>query len=137
MPNLDVMAQFPDGTLKTYECNEHTAEEFLEMGAINVFCFGPAVIRGGVMDEMVSAKFYETKSPRQLLGMIEPNHYLLVTVQGRMSDSIGSGLIKPTEIMLARGVQEGFNLDGGNTMALVFKGRMLNNLAKWKNKKFE
>ena len=136
LPNLDMLAQFPDGRLQTYDCASITAEELLALGAINVYCFGPAVIRDGVMDELVSGRKYETKSPRQLLGMIEPNHYLLVTVQGRMSDSIGSGLIKPTEIMLARGVKEGYNLDGGNTMALIFNGRMLNNLAKWKNRKF-
>ena len=35
-----------------------------------------------------------------------------------------------------RGVQQALNLDGGNTMALVFRGRMLNKLATWKNKKF-
>jgi exopolysaccharide biosynthesis protein len=68
--------------------------------------------------------------------MIEPNHYLLVSVQGRTKNSEGSGLRFPTDLMLQRGVVEGFNLDGGNTMALIFRGRMLNNLAKWKNKTF-
>lgn len=136
LPNLDMLAQYPDGSLKTWYCGSITADELLADGAINVFCFGPVVIQDGKMDELVEQKFYETKSPRQLLGMIEPNHYLLLTVQGRMDDSIGAGLIKPTQILLARGVTEGFNLDGGNTMALVFRGRMLNNLAKWKDKKF-
>ena len=39
-------------------------------------------------------------------------------------------------MMKERGVQQALNLDGGNTMALVFRGRMLNKLATWKNKKF-
>ncbi|MDD3335344.1 MAG: phosphodiester glycosidase family protein [Eubacteriales bacterium] len=136
LPNLDMMAQFPDGSLKTYYAGSITAEELLALGAENVFCFGPVVVKDGVIDELVTEGYYDTKSPRQLLGMIEPNHYLLLTVQGRMADSIGSGLRKPAEILLARGVTEGFNLDGGNTMALVFRGRMLNNLAKWKDKTF-
>jgi hypothetical protein len=33
-------------------------------------------------------------------------------------------------------VQQVLNLDGGNTMALVFRGRMLNKLAVYKKKGF-
>ena len=45
-------------------------------------------------------------------------------------------LQRVAEMMKARGVTEALNLDGGNTMALVFRGRMLNKLATWKRKKF-
>ncbi|MBP3542425.1 MAG: phosphodiester glycosidase family protein [Clostridia bacterium] len=136
LPNLDMMAQFPDGSLKCYRSSTITSEELLALGAVNVYCFGPVVISEGQIDEYIPAGYYDTKSPRQLLGMIEPNHYLLVSVQGRTKNSEGSGLRFPTDLMLQRGVVEGFNLDGGNTMALIFRGRMLNNLAKWKNKTF-
>ncbi|MBE5779597.1 MAG: hypothetical protein E7331_09755 [Clostridiales bacterium] len=136
LPNLDMMAQFPDGTLKCYRSSTITSEELLALGAVNVFCFGPVVISEGQIDEYIPAGYYDTKSPRQLLGMIEPNHYLLVSVQGRTKNSEGTGLRFPTQLMLERGVVEGFNLDGGNTMALIFRGRMLNNLAKWKDKTF-
>lgn len=136
LPNLDMMAQFPDGTLKCYRSSTITSEELLALGAVNVFCFGPVVISEGEIDEYIPAGYYDTKSPRQLLGMIEPNHYLLVSVQGRTKNSEGCGLRFPTQLMLERGVVEGFNLDGGNTMALIFRGRMLNNLAKWKDKTF-
>ena len=39
-------------------------------------------------------------------------------------------------MMQAHGVTQALNLDGGNTMALVFRGRMLNKLATYKRKKF-
>ncbi|MBO4837359.1 MAG: phosphodiester glycosidase family protein, partial [Clostridia bacterium] len=39
-------------------------------------------------------------------------------------------------LMQQRGVTQALNLDGGNTMALIFRGRMLNKLAVYKNKKF-
>ena len=68
--------------------------------------------------------------------MIAPNHYLLLSVQGRRKDSEGTNLQRVAEIMQERGVTEALNLDGGNTMALVFRGRMLNKLATYKNKKF-
>ena len=40
------------------------------------------------------------------------------------------------EIMKEHGVQQALNLDGGNTMALVFRGRMLNKLAVYKKREF-
>ena len=136
LPNLDMMAQMPDGSLMTYRCSEITAEELLEIGAVNVFCFGPVLIKDGEMEPIVLEGWYETKSPRQALGMYEPGHYLLLSVQGRMDTSEGTGLIRMAHMLKARGVTEALNLDGGNTMALVFRGRMLNKLATWQNKKF-
>ena len=51
-------------------------------------------------------------------------------------DSRGTMLQRVAEMMKERGVQEALNLDGGNTMALVFRGRMLNKLATYKKKRF-
>ena len=135
LPNLDMMAQYPDGCLAVYRCNEHTAEELLEMGAVNVFSFGPILIRDGEIDELVY-HYYKSTEPRQALGMIEPGHYLLLSVQGRTKESKGTVLQRVAEMMKERGVQQALNLDGGNTMALVFRGRMLNKLAVYKKKKF-
>lgn len=135
LPNLDIMAQFPDGSLRVYECNEKTAQELLEAGAVNVFSFGPILIRNGEINELVY-QYYKSIEPRHALGMIEPNHYFLLSVQGRRKDSDGTNLQRVAEIMKERGVTEALNLDGGNTMALVFRGRMLNKLATYKKKNF-
>ena len=135
LPNLDMMAQFPDGSLQVFECNEKTAAELLEMGAVNVFSFGPILIRNGEINELVY-HYYKSIEPRHALGMIEPNHYFLLSVQGRMEDSKGTTLQRMAEIMKDHGVTDALNLDGGNTMALIFRGRMLNKLATFKNKKF-
>lgn len=134
LPNLDMLAQFPDGTLKAYGAADITAEELLELGVTDVFCFGPVLISEGQISPLL--KWYETKSPRQALGMIEPGHFLLVSILGRMDSSIGCGLPWVANLMWQRGVVEALNLDGGNTMALIFNGRMLNKLATWKNEKF-
>ena len=136
LPNLDILAQFPDGTLKAYGSAEITAQELIDKGVVNVFCFGPVLIKDGQINSLVTDKWYETKSPRQALGMIEPGHYLLLSVQGRMKTSEGCGLIRMAQMMQQRGVVEALNLDGGNTMAIIFRGRMLNKLATWENKKF-
>ena len=135
LPNLDMMAQYPDGRLEVYACDEYTAEELLNKGAVNVFSFGPILLRGGEINEQLYT-WYRSVEPRHALGMIEPHHYLLVSVQGRTKESKGTLLQRVAEIMKDRGVTEGLNLDGGNTMALIFRGRMLNKLATYKRKKF-
>lgn len=134
LPNLDMLAQFPDGTLKAYGSADITAQELVDMGVVNVFCFGPVLISEGEISPLL--EWYQTLSPRQALGMIEPGHYLLLSVLGRMKTSIGCGLPLMADMMKERGVVEALNLDGGNTLAIIFRGRMLNKLATWENKKF-
>lgn len=135
LPNLDMMAQFPDGRLAVYACNECTAEELLAEGAVNVFSFGPYLIRDGEINELVYQNF-KSLEPRHALGMIEPGHYLLLSMQGRTKTSEGTTLQRVAEMMKSRGVTQALNLDGGNTMALVFHGKLLNEPAVYKNKKF-
>ena len=133
VPNMDIMAQFPDGTLKTYACNEITAQELLEAGAINSFAFGPILVRDGEIEPMV----YEggiNKYPRQALGMVEPGHYVVLSVKGRIASSEGVGMLWLAERMQALGVEEALNLDGGNTSALVFCGKLLTRLGAEKKK---
>lgn len=135
LPNLDMMAQYPDGRLEVYECTEYTAQELLEKGAVNVFSFGPILLRDGEINPLLYS-YYRSIEPRHALGMIEPNHYLVLSVQGRNKDSKGTMLQRVAEMMKERGVTQALNLDGGNTMALIFRGRMLNKLATFKKKNF-
>ena len=137
LPNLDMMIQYPDGRLEVCECTEYTAEELIEKGALNVFSFGPILIRDGEIDEKMYGSYYRSLEPRHALGMIEPGHYLLISVQGRKEkDSRGTMLQRVAEMMKDKGVTQALNLDGGNTMALMFRGRMLNKEALYQNRKF-
>ena len=136
LPNLDMMIQYPDGRLEVCECSEYTAEELLEKGALNVFSFGPILIRDGEINEQMYGSHYRDLEPRHALGMIEPGHYYLLSVQGRRNDSKGTMLQRVAEMMKEKGVTQALNLDGGNTMALVFCGQMLNKEAVYQNRKF-
>lgn len=128
LPPLDIMAFFADGSAKTFYCGEHTAEELVEMGAVDTLCFGPILLRNGELGEQVSRGKYNSREPRCALGIYEPNHYLLITVEGRHSKSAGVGLPWIAERMKLLGVQDALNLDGGNTAALVFRGVLLNKM---------
>ena len=136
LPNLDMMIQYGDGQLEVCECTEYTAEELLDKGALNVFSFGPILIRDGQINEQMYGSHYRDLEPRHALGMIEPGHYLLLSFQGRRNDSKGTMLQRVAEMMQERGVTQALNLDGGNTMALMFRGRMLNKEAVYQNRKF-
>jgi len=135
LPNLDMLAQYPDGRFEVYQCNELTAGELMDRGAVNVFSFGPVLIRDGEINELLY-KYYRSTEPRQALGMIEPNHYYLLSILGRISTSKGTMLQRVAEMMKAKGVKQALNLDGGNTLAIVFRGKILNRKATYKKRTF-
>lgn len=135
LPNLDLMAQYPDGRLEVYTCCEKTAEELISLGAVNVFSFGPIIIRDGEINEQLYT-YYRSTEPRQVLGMVEPGHYWLISVLGRMQSSRGTMLQRVAEMMKEKGVTQALNLDGGNTLALVFHGKILHGKATYKKKTF-
>ena len=60
------------------------------------------------------------------LGMIEPYHYQLLVVQGRVDASKGTYLTWLADKMLEKGVTEALNLDGGGTVSLMFMGEIIN-----------
>ena len=113
--------------MKTFASDAHTAQEYLDMGVVDTYAFGPILIQDGQLsDYMQRSEYYSYHEPRCALGMIEPYHYYLLVVKGRTSDSNGAYLTWLANNMLQHGVQEGINLDGGGTTAIVFMGQILN-----------
>ncbi len=131
-PNLDTMAVFADGSMKTYVCDAYTAEEYLAMGASQVYSFGPWLIsEGEINPEVLDEKYYPYNEPRVAMGMIEPWHYIIVIVRGRPDDGT-SGLYYAgvhldwlAEKMKELGCREALNLDGGGTAAMLFNGEVI------------
>ena len=126
-PNLDVLAVFQDGSMKTFVSDAHTAQEYLDMGVLHTYAFGPILVQDGQLSEgMLQKDRYTDKAPRCALGMIEPWHYYLVVVKGQSDDSQGVTVPWVAQRMLEAGVQEALNLDGGGTATLMFMGKLLN-----------
>ena len=40
------MAVYQDGSMKCFDCDALTAEEYLDQGAVHVFAFGPWLLSG-------------------------------------------------------------------------------------------
>ena len=126
IPNLDVLALWPDGDMAVFASDEHSAGEYLAMGVASTLAFGPYLIRDGKPAEERLAKYGASSNPRAAIGMVEPGHYVLIVAEGRNLRSNGVDLRFLTERFLARGCTLAFNLDGGGTAALIFLGKQLN-----------
>ena len=126
LPTYDLIALYEDGSMKTYLAGEIGAEELLAQGATDTWCFGPVLLSNGEIGQQVLDEQFEYINPRQTLGMIEPNHYLIMTVEGRHKNSDGVGLVWCAERMRDLGCTEALNLDGGNSIKLVFMGSLIN-----------
>ena len=119
--------------MRAFESDEHTAQEYLDMGAVDTFAFGPILVRDGMIDaelyDKSIARYYDDE-PRMAIGCIEPCHYIIVTAKGRY-DFNGKALNGVTLAWLAErmhslGCENALNLDGGGTVALYFMGDVIN-----------
>ena len=126
-PNLDTLAVYADGSMKTYLCDAYTPEEYLAQGAVHVFSFGPILISEGKINEQVlDPKYYPYNEPRVAIGMIEPYHYIAIVVRGRPEKNyVGVHLDWLAEKMLEYGCVEALNLDGGLTATMAFMGKII------------
>lgn len=122
LPNLDTMTFEKDGTMKVFSALEHTAEDFVKMGYRDVFSFGPYIIQNSKMNPLIE-KRYDRPEARTVIGMVNKNHYVVFTCEGRRPEvSIGTTLKWVAELLLKKGVTTAFNFDGGGSTALVFMG---------------
>jgi len=108
------------------------ASALIEAGVRQTWEFGPELIREG---EAVSlnTKFNlisvrnDRLEPRTAIGQVGPLHYVVIVVDGRRKGySDGISLPGLQKLMLEAGAQTAFNLDGGGSTTLVFRGKVLN-----------
>lgn len=135
-PYLEILALFNDGSMQVFESDEHTAREYLDMGVIDTFAFGPILIRNGVINADLydkSNQRYLDADPRMAMGCIEPCHYVILSVKGRTKDSNGAAMHWIAERMKSLGCENALNLDGGGTTALYFNGDVLNKVENSQN----
>ncbi len=120
---------WPDGRMTVVE-NQQTADinEMVEQGVWQVFSFGPILIDNGEIyqNKTFWTDHYDYHNPRTAIGMIEPNHYLLLVADGRSKYGIGMTIGEMAEYMLNKGVTAAYNLDGGGSTTMYFNGKVIN-----------
>ncbi len=94
-----------------------------DLGIVNVFNFGPALVIDGELQAMPKKYNYNIArpEPRCAIGQIGPLEYLFVVVDGRGADnSKGCTVETLAQFMFDQGCQQAYNLDGGNSCLMVF-----------------
>jgi hypothetical protein len=125
-PLGDTLAILADGSMKAFDYWEYNAAGFLAMGAVDVLSFGPWLLKDGEINPRVlTGTYMQYHEPRCALGMIEPGHYFILTVDGRYAGAVGAYFSWLAQRMREVGVTEALNLDGGGTTALVFMGTQI------------
>ena len=132
-PNLDTLAMYEDGRWAVFHSDELKAEEYLSDGAVDVFAFGPYLVRGGERNPFLEKmKNGKTEQPRCAIGMVEPGHYFALLAEGRMQKiSVGVSVDFLADHMLAAGCTEALNLDGGQTALMTFMGTRITRIGRY------
>ena len=97
---------------------------------INAFTFGPALVKDGAHLEMDQEYGYNPggREPRAAIGQTGPLEYIFVIAEGR-GDSVGATHQQLADFMHKIGCKEAYNLDGGGSASMAFRGNYINNLA--------
>lgn len=70
--------------------------------------------------------------PRTAIGYVEPNHYIILAVDGRRTQySRGMNFDKLSKAFAELGCQSAYNLDGGSSVTLYDNGEIVNQPCWW------
>lgn len=124
----DALVMWNDGTLSTLPDASTTADALLAAGAWHVWSFGPVLIKDGIMvaDATTGLSRNQVDNPRSAIGMVDANHMMFISVDGRTSISQGVDVEELADVMMDLGITEGFNFDGGGSATLWFDGEVIN-----------
>jgi exopolysaccharide biosynthesis protein len=135
VPARTGLALYKDGTMEVYAESEVSAEQLLADGVWNTFSFGPALLVDGEIADGLDT--YEADpnarhpiqgtNPRTGIGVVEANHFVFVVVDGRSPGySRGVTLEEFAQIFEDLGCTTAYNLDGGGSSTLYFRGSVVN-----------
>ena len=121
--DTDICILYRDGRMETKKWGSFTLQEVVDSDPWQVWGFGPALLdeNGHAMD--VQCAKIGGYNPRAAIGYYEPGHYCFVIVDGRdHSWSEGVKLPALSRLMEDLGCKVAYNLDGGSSAQLYWKG---------------
>ncbi len=102
-------------------------DEFKE--SVHVISGGPYLVKDGEIyidtkEEKLQA--INGANPRTLIGYTKDNDFIMVTVDGRESHSVGMNLYEAAKFMKSLGCINAINLDGGSSSVMYLNGKITN-----------
>ncbi|MDO5390529.1 MAG: phosphodiester glycosidase family protein [Eubacteriales bacterium] len=126
--NGNIMCVTRDGGMFTAIAGM-TTEDMLNRGVWDTYCFGPTLVENGKAYEITSAFQQTYRYQRTVIGMVNPGDYYILVVDGKgAGGSEGMTYEEMQKVLLDLNCQYAYNLDGGGSTTLVFKGRVINSL---------
>ncbi len=135
-PDQEDYVIFSDGSARVIREGDISAEELVEMGAWQLFNFGPVLIDDykDVSRTSISTSNVATElAPRTAIGVVDDLHYVFIVVDGRSWTKAlnymnrGVTCYQLAEFGIALGLKSLYNLDGGGSATIYFNGKVLNN----------
>ena len=121
----DVCILHKDGTLNVYQRSEFNALSMLGDTVWQAWAFGPALVENGTVCDTSDSKI-KVKNPRCAIGYYEPGHYCFIVADGRQGGySDGMTLDELANTFASLGCVTAYNLDGGATAMMVFRGKVI------------
>ena len=119
---------YKDGSFGIINESEVTAEDLVSKGAVQTLSFGPALVESGEVsvdagDEVGRAM---ASNPRTAIGIKSDGTYIFMVSDGRTDESEGFSLLQLADMMEYLGAETAYNLDGGGSSTMVFKGSVVN-----------
>lgn len=125
-----VMCILNDGTMCTAPLGVY-GNYLTSNGVRDTFNFGPILLEDGntipfsKQGNDFSLVLYQ--DPRSAVGMVRPGEYVLLVADGRRSTSKGLNYSQMVSIFKSFGCTFAYNLDGGGSATLSYRGKVLNN----------
>ncbi|MBO6039993.1 MAG: phosphodiester glycosidase family protein [Oscillospiraceae bacterium] len=124
----DICVLYSDGRMEIYEPGEYEPEEIVKDGPWQIWHFGPSLLNddGSARESFNISDALLITHPRTALGYYEPGHYCFVVVDGRQGFSLGAEMKELAAIMSDLGCTAAYNLDGGASSVMIFRGELVN-----------
>ncbi len=122
------MVIYADGSFEIINERNVSAKTLVDNGAYQLFAFGPALVKNGsvAVGENDEVGLSMSSNPRCAIGIIEEFHYVFLVSNGRITNEKGLSLYELGNLMSELGCETAYNLDGGGSATMWFKGEILN-----------
>ena len=126
MPTYETLALYRDGHADSLPNKEKSAPEYVEEGAVQVYSFGPCLVKDGKLTRYSLELTNKSYHPRLAIGVVENGHYVVVMCEGRIQRSKGVQMAYLAQLMMREGCTLAVNMDGGQSAAVAFMGHQIN-----------
>ncbi|MGN0346719.1 MAG: phosphodiester glycosidase family protein [Lachnospiraceae bacterium] len=100
-----------------------TGQQALDLGVVNGtnFALGPVLIKDGVRQQLNASGI----NPRTCIGQTADGTVLLISIEGRLADSLGASFEDLADIMEEYGAINAVNMDGGSSAGMYYEGERI------------